>query len=71
MGIALNRRVIYNRASADPMGKPWDPKRQILEWDGSKWTGMDIPDYSNAAPGSGVRPVYHATGRYGAFIRTG
>nr|WP_283126095.1 MULTISPECIES: formate dehydrogenase-N subunit alpha [Providencia] len=52
----LNRRVIYNRASADPMGKPWDPRRQILEWDGSKWIGMDVPDYSNAPPGSGVHP---------------
>nr|WP_282558041.1 formate dehydrogenase-N subunit alpha [Providencia burhodogranariea] len=52
----LNRRVIYNRASADPMGKPWDPHRQILEWDGNKWTGMDVPDYSNAPPGSGVHP---------------
>ncbi|EKT61370.1 formate dehydrogenase-O major subunit [Providencia sneebia DSM 19967] len=52
----LNRRVIYNRASADPMGKPWDPHRQILEWDGNKWIGMDVPDYSNAPPGSGVNP---------------
>ena len=52
----LNRRVIYNRASADPMGKPWDPRRQIMEWNGEKWTGMDVPDYSNAPPGSDVGP---------------
>ncbi|STV22083.1 formate dehydrogenase-O, major subunit, selenocysteine-containing [Klebsiella pneumoniae subsp. ozaenae] len=32
----LNRRILYNRASADPQGKPWDPKRQLLKWDGAK-----------------------------------
>ena len=52
----LNRRILYNRASADPSGKPWDPKRQLLEWDGAKWSGIDIPDYSTAAPNSGVGP---------------
>ena len=32
----LNRRILYNRASADPQGNPWDPKRQMLiQWDGS------------------------------------
>ncbi|MBD5705001.1 formate dehydrogenase, partial [Citrobacter freundii] len=29
---------------------------QILKWDGAKWSGMDIPDYSAAAPGSNVGP---------------
>ncbi len=52
----LNRRILYNRASADPQGKPWDPKRQLLKWDGAKWGGVDIPDYSAAAPGSDVGP---------------
>ncbi|WP_204312381.1 hypothetical protein, partial [Serratia marcescens] len=47
----LNRRILYNRASADPQGNPWDPKRQLLKWDGAKWGGVDIPDYSTAAPG--------------------
>ncbi|QBY41602.1 Formate dehydrogenase-O major subunit [Arsenophonus nasoniae] len=51
-----NRRILYNRASADQAGKPWDPKRQLIEWDGSKWAGIDIADYSNAAPESGVGP---------------
>ncbi len=37
-------------------GNPWDPKRQLLKWDGAKWTGWDIPDYSAAPPGSGVGP---------------
>ncbi|KAA9985005.1 formate dehydrogenase, partial [Escherichia coli] len=40
----LNRRVLYNRASADPQGKPWDPKRMLIQWNGAKWTGNDIPD---------------------------
>jgi len=40
----LNRRVLYNRASADPDGKAWDPKRPGIVWDGAKWTG-DVPDY--------------------------
>lgn len=52
----LNRRILYNRASADPSGKPWDPKRELLHWDGAKWVGIDIPDYSNAPPNSGVGP---------------
>ena len=40
----LNRRVMYNRASADVNGKPWDPKRPAIQWDGSRWQG-DVPDY--------------------------
>ncbi|WP_313666652.1 molybdopterin dinucleotide binding domain-containing protein, partial [Atlantibacter hermannii] len=52
----LNRRIIYNRASADPMGKPWDSKRMLIKWNGSKWVGNDIPDYNTAAPGSGTGP---------------
>ncbi len=44
--------VLYNRASADINGKPWDPKRMLIQWNGSKWTGNDIPDFGNAAPGT-------------------
>jgi formate dehydrogenase major subunit len=42
----LNRRVLYNRASADLDGNPWDPKRPGIKWDAEnkKWTG-DVPDY--------------------------
>ncbi|OPY91414.1 MAG: Formate dehydrogenase subunit alpha precursor [Syntrophus sp. PtaU1.Bin208] len=39
----VNRRIMYNRASCDPTGKPWDPKRKVLEWVGDKWVG-DVPD---------------------------
>lgn len=53
----LNRRIIYNRASADKMGKPWDPKRKLIEWDGTKWTGIDIPDFGvNTPPGADAGP---------------
>jgi formate dehydrogenase major subunit len=40
----LNRRVLYNRASADLQGQPWDPKRPGIQWNGKKWVG-DVPDY--------------------------
>jgi formate dehydrogenase major subunit len=49
----LNRRVLYNRASADPQGRPWDPDRPGIAWDAAagRWVG-DVPDYSpTAAPG--------------------
>ncbi len=41
----VNRRIIYNRASVDPQGQPWDPKRPLLQWNAEKsaWVG-DIPD---------------------------
>jgi len=39
----VNRRIIYNRASVDEYGKPWDPKRPVIQWNGEKWTG-DVPD---------------------------
>ena len=52
-----NRRILYNRASCDPSGKPWDPKRKLIGWDGSKWSGADIPDFKpDAAPGDGMNP---------------
>ncbi len=52
-----NRRVLYNRASCDPAGKPWDPKRKLIGWDGAKWSGADIPDFKpDAAPGDGMSP---------------
>jgi formate dehydrogenase major subunit len=40
----LNRRVLYNRASADLNGKPWDPTRPGITWNGTNWVG-DVPDY--------------------------
>jgi formate dehydrogenase major subunit len=39
----VNRRIIYNRASVDEYGRPWDPKRPVIAWNGEKWEG-DVPD---------------------------
>ncbi|MFW6235593.1 MAG: formate dehydrogenase-N subunit alpha, partial [Desulfovibrionales bacterium] len=39
----VNRRIIYNRASVDPKGKPWAPEKAVIEWTGEKWEG-DVPD---------------------------
>jgi formate dehydrogenase major subunit len=50
----VNRRIIYNGASVDPNGKPWDPKRAVIAWNGEKWVG-DIPD-GVGDPGSGRPP---------------
>jgi formate dehydrogenase major subunit len=52
-----NRRVMYNRASADAEGRPWDPKRVGIEWNGDKWVG-DVPD---------IKPD-SKPGEFGAFI---
>lgn len=41
----VNRRIIYNRASVNPDGVPFNPKRAVIAWDGleKKWKG-DVPD---------------------------
>ncbi|RZS90970.1 formate dehydrogenase major subunit [Motilibacter rhizosphaerae] len=42
-----NRRVLYNRASADPDGKPWSERKALVWWDedAQEWTGHDVPDF--------------------------
>jgi formate dehydrogenase-N alpha subunit len=47
-----NRRVMYNRASCDPAGKPWDPERRQVWWSeaGQKWVGNDVPDFKVDSP---------------------
>jgi formate dehydrogenase major subunit len=42
-----NRRILYNRASADPDGKPWSERKALVWWDAEegKWTGHDVPDF--------------------------
>jgi len=52
-----NRRVLYNTASTDLNGKPYNPDRVLVEWNGSKWVGADIPDMApTLAPESGAGP---------------
>ena len=48
-----NRRILYNRASADPSGKPWSEHKRWVWWDedSGTWTGYDVPDFpANKAP---------------------
>jgi len=52
----VNRRILYNRASADLEGKPWDPSRKLIEWDGAKWVGYDVPDIAPTAKPEVVGP---------------
>ena len=42
-----NRRILYNRASADPEGKPWSERKRYVWWDAEagRWTGYDTPDF--------------------------
>ena len=50
----MNRRILYNRASADPEGKPWSERKKYIWWDEEeqKWTGKDVPDFpADRAPG--------------------
>jgi formate dehydrogenase major subunit len=56
-----NRRVMYNRASCDPSGKPWDPDRRQVWWDegSQRWVGNDVPDF---------KPDSHPKDHMGPFI---
>jgi formate dehydrogenase major subunit len=58
-----NRRVLYNRASADPDGKPWSERKALVWWDESqgRWIGHDIADFVADRPPS-YRPPPGATG---------
>jgi formate dehydrogenase major subunit len=47
-----NRRTLYNRASADPDGKPWSERKKLVWWEAKeqKWTGFDVPDFEETKP---------------------
>ncbi len=54
-----NRRILYNRASADPDGKPWSERKKYVWWDPeqNRWTGQDVPDFPvDRAPGAAPDP---------------
>ncbi len=65
----LNRRILYNRASADPQGKPWDPetpaagvgRRQVGR---GRYLGLQ-----HRRAGQRRRAVHHAAGRHGPPVR--
>jgi formate dehydrogenase major subunit len=52
-----NRRILYNRASADPQGKPWSERKRYVWWDeeACRWAGYDVPDFP-----ADKRPDYEA-----------
>jgi formate dehydrogenase major subunit len=58
-----NRRILYNRASADPDGRPWSDRKKYVWWneDEGSWNGYDVPDFIADRPPS-YRPPEDATG---------
>lgn len=58
-----DRRILYNRASADPEGRPWSERKKLVWWDGEagEWTGLDVPDFTAGKP-PGYRPPADAEG---------
>ena len=69
-----NRRIIYNRASADPSGRPWSERKAYVWWDPQqrRWTGHDTPDFQiekapDFQPEPGAR-AEHALAGTDAFI---
>ena len=61
-----NRRILYDRASADPHGRPWSARKAYVWWDAERgeWTGHDIPDFERTKPPT-YRPAAGATGTAG------
>ena len=59
-----NRRILYNRAAADPDGKPWSERKKYIWWDAAhgRWTGHDVPDFIVDRPPS-YRPATDAKGK--------
>jgi formate dehydrogenase major subunit len=76
-----NRRILYNRASADLQGKPWSEKKKLVWWDREapgqkpedkgKWVGLDVPDFNAfLAPDAknGDKPFIMRTDLVGGFF---
>ena len=45
-----NRRIVYNRASCDAEGNPWNPDRPVVWWEGGEWKRNDVPDFNASVP---------------------
>ena len=54
------RDSLYNRASADPEGKPWNPDKVLVEWTGDEWRQVDVGDFTTASNGEPVPPNNNA-----------
>src|SRR5690606_38366697 len=68
-----NRRILYNRASSDPTGRPFDPARPLVHWNGAAWTGTDVPDFkADEDPAGGMGPfIMNPEGVARFFARDG
>ena len=52
-----NRRILYNRASADMQGRPYNPNAPLVAWNGERWLRNDVPDFAfTNADGSHKQP---------------
>ena len=60
----VNRRIIYNRCSADPAGNPWNPDKDLVAWDGTQWLHNDVPDFAWKKDGKPVAPAVSAANPY-------
>jgi formate dehydrogenase major subunit len=58
-----DRRILYNRASARPDGKPWSERKKLVWWDENnrEWVGEDVPDFKKDTPPD-YRPEQNAEG---------
>ena len=58
----VNRRIFYNRCSADAAGNPWNTDKVLVAWNGAKWVANDVPDFSakDSATGAAVPPAVSA-----------
>ena len=66
-----NRRILYNRASCDPAGKPWDAKRKLIAWNGERWAGADVPDFKvDSPPEAGMNPFIMNPEGFGRLFST-
>ncbi len=76
-----NRRILYNRAAADPRGRPWSERKKLIWWDPNapgnepgkkgKWVGLDVPDFNPfLAPTdkNGDKPFIMRADLVGAFF---
>jgi formate dehydrogenase major subunit len=64
----MNRRILYNRAGVDKTGKPWNPKKAVIQWKDGKWAG-DVPD-GGGGPGA-KHPFIMQTHGFGQIFGPG
>ena len=67
-----NRRVLYNRASCDRNGQPFNPQRTLIRWNGKAWGGADVPDMGPTMPPETTDPfIMNPEGVARFFARKG